>query len=79
MFYFVCADYGFSTVSVLARGLSIITQHSNNTAISYCYTLRSERNRGRVRDKQQGRDKERVSVAGQDGERRESGKKETKQ
>lgn len=71
-------DYRFSTVSVLATGPPIITQHSNNTAISYCHTLRSESNRERVRDKQQGRDKERKSVAGQDGEMREGEKKETK-
>lgn len=64
--------------SVLARGPPIITKHSNNTAISYCYTLRSESNREKERDKQQGRDKERKKCgrAGWREERR--GRKETK-
>lgn len=55
---------------LLARGSAIIPRHGNNTAISFCYTLRSESNRERVRDKQQGRDKSRQSIEGKDEDRR---------
>lgn len=61
--------------SLLARGSAIIPRHGNNTAISFCYTLRSESNRERVRDKQQGRDKSRQSIEGKD-EDRTGGKRE---
>lgn len=55
---------------LLARGSAIIPRHGNNTAISFCYTLRSESNRERVRDKQKGRDKSRQSIEGKDEDRR---------
>lgn len=47
-----------SAASVLARGPPIISQHGNNTVISFCYTLGSESNRERRGDKQQEGDKD---------------------